>query len=733
MTARTDAQARLDRIPVTLAEMDLDYCSNTFGVSPCTAGRKDSGTAQAGAARTITLRAGASAVDDFFVPMMVRITGGTGSGQERRAGDYVGSTKVLTIAAAEADFSPAPDGTSTYDVIDRPNGCYNVFLGDSPCQDTANYVRGTKTIKLGDRGMPIPAGEQILPYLTQAGFTATRIDTEKGLAMRSQTSFTFTDEPCRDDLDKYVDDRATPAGGTFWTRLMARNPNAIGRFFRARKGYVVSPWDWNTFQTELYVIDAIKGPDAGWRITVVTSDAIKLLDRNMVPKVTDGKLAVALPATSFAGTAVSATSTTLVLPPSASPVDDFHNGEEVFVLQNTGAGQRRAITDYDGATRAATVAAWSVNPDSTSTLEIAPLKLMLGAGKGAQYPDPASSGKNEYVRVGDEAIRYTAKSGDVLSWADGTYRAQFGTAREQHKVNDVVVLCRAWIDKPAKEVIEDIINEAGLADAYIDLTGLATEDTNWLSGGRITACIADPEQASALLASLLRDLLMMSWWHPVEQKVKFKVDMPELLSSVTLIDTNKLMLDKTGVARLDTLRITQSWIDFSLRSATSEEDKRSSYTNIRGIIDAGAESANGYGDARPSLPRSRWFTTANEILASSNAARRLARLRDAPSSITFHLDPQHELSLSQLVDVATPRLTNAAGNAKTVRCRVVKLTDLGGHFEAEAQTTIFARRYAFICPNGYPDYPSATADQRQRAFISNGATMSDGSSAYLIS
>jgi len=339
---------------------------------------------------------------------------------------------------------------------------------------------------------------------------------------------------------------------------MARNPNAIGRFFRARKGYVVSPWDWNTFQTELYVIDAIKGPDAGWRITVVTSDAIKLLDRNMVPKVTDGKLAVALPATSFAGTAVSATSTTLVLPPSASPVDDFHNGEEVFILQNTGAGQRRAITDYVGATRTATVAAWSVVPDSTSTLEIAPVKLTLSTGKGAQYPDPATSGKNEYVRVGDEVIRYTAKSGDVLSWADGTYRAQFGTAREEHNLNDVVVLCRAWIDKPAKEVIEDIINEAGLADAYIDLTGLATEDTNWLSGGRITACIADPEQASALLASLLRDLLMMSWWHPVEQKVKFKVDMPELLSSVTLIDTNKLMLDKTGVARLDTLRITQS-------------------------------------------------------------------------------------------------------------------------------------------------------------------------------
>jgi hypothetical protein len=625
-------------------------------------------------------------------------------------------------------------------------------------------------------------------------------------------------------------------------------------------------------------------------------------------------------------------------------VDGTYVGEEVFILQNTGAGQRRVPSAYVGATRTATVAAWAVVPDSTSVVEIAPLKLTLATGKGAQYTDPATSGKQEFFRIGDEEIRYTAKSGDVLSWTDGTYRAQHGTVREDHKVNDVVVLRRAWIDKPAKEVIEDILNEAGLlpahlflpgtagnyastpdsaavsitgdidirvgvsatdvtdnqmlickyvggtgdqgpylqlvglipffgysiasgsqrdiqatanlswsngdilyiratldidngagghdvrfytssdrvswtqlgstvtgsgteaqwdnaapwqisgynngtvapfdgkvyyaelrngidgpvvaafdpsradADAttfvaetgetwtinqsgspaaeirdnHIDLAGLATEDTNWLSGARITASF-DPEQASTLLAELLRDLLMMCWWHPVEQKVKFKVDMPELLASVTLIDTNKLMLDKTGTARLDTERITQSWIDFNLRSATADEKKRQSYQNIRGIIDAVAESANGYGDARPSLPRSRWFTAANELLAGSNAARRLARLRDAPSKITFHLDPLHEVALGQLVDVATPRLTDAAGNAKTVRCRIVKLTDLGGHLEAEAQTTIFARRYAFICPNGYPNYPSATADQRQRAFISNGATMSDGTSAYLIS
>ena len=112
-----------ERVLSQIVEFDIDKCQNVYGASPCTAGRVESGTAQAGAARTITLRAGASAVDDVFVPMTVRIVSGTGAGQERRLGDYVGATKVGTIAAAEADFSPAPNGTSVYDVIDRPNAC----------------------------------------------------------------------------------------------------------------------------------------------------------------------------------------------------------------------------------------------------------------------------------------------------------------------------------------------------------------------------------------------------------------------------------------------------------------------------------------------------------------------------------------------------------------------------------------------------------------------------------
>ena len=72
-----------------------------------------SGTAQAGSSTTITLDSGASAVNDFYIPCIVSITGGTGAGQSAIALSYVGSTKVLTITDT---FATPPDNTSTFDL-----------------------------------------------------------------------------------------------------------------------------------------------------------------------------------------------------------------------------------------------------------------------------------------------------------------------------------------------------------------------------------------------------------------------------------------------------------------------------------------------------------------------------------------------------------------------------------------------------------------------------------------
>lgn len=75
-----------------------------------------SGTAQAGAAGTITLASGASSTNDYYNGAVVSIYGGTGAGQSRKITAYVGSTRVATV---DSNWVTTPDNTSTYFVIGR--------------------------------------------------------------------------------------------------------------------------------------------------------------------------------------------------------------------------------------------------------------------------------------------------------------------------------------------------------------------------------------------------------------------------------------------------------------------------------------------------------------------------------------------------------------------------------------------------------------------------------------
>ncbi len=71
------------------------------------------GTAQAGAASTITLAAGASATADIYTGMVIAITSGTGSGQSNVIIAYNGGTKVATVAAP---WGVTPNNTSVYSI-----------------------------------------------------------------------------------------------------------------------------------------------------------------------------------------------------------------------------------------------------------------------------------------------------------------------------------------------------------------------------------------------------------------------------------------------------------------------------------------------------------------------------------------------------------------------------------------------------------------------------------------
>jgi hypothetical protein len=71
--------------------------------------------AQTGTTNTITLVSTASSVNEEYTGFRIYISSGSGSGQTQTISSYNGTTKVATISGT---WSPIPDSTSTYEILD---------------------------------------------------------------------------------------------------------------------------------------------------------------------------------------------------------------------------------------------------------------------------------------------------------------------------------------------------------------------------------------------------------------------------------------------------------------------------------------------------------------------------------------------------------------------------------------------------------------------------------------
>lgn len=609
--------------------------------------------------------------------------------------------------------------------------CYNTY---STCHDKPNYTKSSQTVKFCTRGVVSPPGEDLRAYLLKSISAPTALDFEAGLAPRNVVALSLADETDNDSSqDPYYATRSTPAGGTLWTRWIARNKNYSGRPARLRRGFVANPWDWDLFLDELYTIDQI-GIEANGQVKITLKDPLKLVDNSMLPLPTSGAIQADLKNIENTGMVVSATGTTVVLPAEASAVDDYYNGMEVYIYSGTGAGQRRVITDYVGATRTCTVATWSVNPTSASAYQVSGLSVTLDAGKGAQYADPATSGKNEYIRLGGEIIRYTAISGDVLSWSDATMRAQFGSVRDDHDADETAQLCRAFIDQPMADVITDLLTEGGVPAGYLSTT-IASECAIWYgSTFNITACLSDPEKVSWLLGDLLTQIDAVMWWNPQSQKAEFKALMPSVGSLRTLDDQSGIIQGSLSRKSLDSLRITQAAMNYAIADATASLTEARSFLRTDVVVNTDAQSDNEYGDVRPLVIRSRWFGSANSVAMLAVTSRKVNRRYDAPSLFSLKIDPKDYVEgLGDMIILKSRKHVAADGMPLSAACFVTSLSDKGSHIEMQARSVVMAARYGFIGPTGLPDFASASDAQKQYAYIAGaGGFMNDGSEPYRI-
>lgn len=200
----------------------------------------------------------------------------------------------VTVVELDIDRCANSYGVAPCTASGAPGGeCYNRWR---TCQDKNNFAKSTETLRFCTANAPVPAGERIRPYVSKVSFAPTEIDLDRGLGRRAKATVTFADDICSDvEADPYHANRSQPAQGSYWTRFLARNPNAVGRWARIREGYLVDGvWDWGKFTDEWYVIDSLKPPDSHGNVQLVLKDLIKLADRRQTPEPSAGSLSADL-------------------------------------------------------------------------------------------------------------------------------------------------------------------------------------------------------------------------------------------------------------------------------------------------------------------------------------------------------------------------------------------------------------------------------------------------------
>jgi hypothetical protein len=116
------------------AAAPLNYAHHNAFFNPVLGGLSATGTAQSGAASTITLAAAASANSEQYSLRNIKITSGTGVGQQRNISSYDGGTKIATVDSA---WEVQPNSTSVYAIYSGGVVAHSGSVTNS--QDNAMY------------------------------------------------------------------------------------------------------------------------------------------------------------------------------------------------------------------------------------------------------------------------------------------------------------------------------------------------------------------------------------------------------------------------------------------------------------------------------------------------------------------------------------------------------------------------------------------------------------------
>jgi hypothetical protein len=195
--------------------------------------------------------------------------------------------------------------------------CQNTFQN---CQARTVFARTTKEYKFTSHEAPLPFSTGERPYIKSISYLPTEI--KDSLTVKGRVTLEMVDEPDTDiGIDPYVANRTT-VQGTFWKKLLARNPNYKGRPLKLYDGFTGLAESDFTTDGKMFsgIVDNITLGKGTVKIEAV--DLLKALDQVEIPVKLNIKLASDITAAQASITFISDDMASLDSPTGYIRIDD---------------------------------------------------------------------------------------------------------------------------------------------------------------------------------------------------------------------------------------------------------------------------------------------------------------------------------------------------------------------------------------------------------------------------
>lgn len=265
-----------------------------------------------------------------------------------------------------------------------------------------------------------------------------------------------------------------------------------------------------------------------------------------------------------------------------------------------------------------------------------------------------------------------------------------GTDAAAHEAGDRVQVCVEYSAQRPDQIVADLMENYGGVDAAYLPTATWQTETETFNRRLYTGIIAEPTPVRTLIQEMIQQAGLAIWWDPTEQLVFLQALRAVTSDAMVYDETNILAQGSLQVSEQPDKRVSQVWVYYGQRNPLDGQDDPANYRSTEIILDATAEA--NYGAAAIRKIFSRWIAFGGQTTAERIGNLQLGRYVNPPRKFAFSLlrgEGIAGLLLGAGYYIGNPELQDADGSRLNVPVQITRDRSDAGLHAYEAEENAF--------------------------------------------